>query len=210
MQRKTGGNDYLSYLERQQPPAPTGKRMLVKKPEPKAVACVLSVRGVGSRWVFEKPSKPAPPIVYRVPPELLSEFLASGQTAQDFLASAGLLPELEPEPQMPTVRAVARVTAIDRDKTERLSCEWMAENLGGMLEFGVPAGRIDVLTESTVFEVKQAHNWKHALGQVLVYGSYFPDREKVIVLVGKTQQHIEIAKSHCAAFNVQVVDFAEL
>ena len=37
---------------------------------------------------------------------------------------------------------------------------------------------IDVLTADKIIEVKQEHNWKHALGQVKCYGFYYPNKEK--------------------------------
>jgi hypothetical protein len=149
-----------------------------------------------------------------IPTGHLAQFIESGLSAEAFLASIGLLlPACENESTLPTVSPVTtapNVAASERDKTERLACEWIARTLGGVLEFTLEAGRIDVLTESAVVEVKQAYNWKHALGQVLVYGSYFPRRIKMIVLVGNADRFIEIARRHCALLDVEVIDFREM
>jgi len=52
----------------------------------------------------------------------------------------------------------------------------------GSIEVETPIGFIDVLTADKIIEVKQEHNWKHALGQVKCYGFYYPNKEKWIYL----------------------------
>jgi hypothetical protein len=47
-----------------------------------------------------------------------------------------------------------------------------------------PFGNVDLLTSSEIVEVKEIGNWKGAIGQVLMYGLFFPDREKVVYLFG--------------------------
>lgn len=49
-------------------------------------------------------------------------------------------------------------------------------------KIGIP----DILTESQVIEVKQGKNWKHAIGQVLVYRLYYPEHTARIHLFGRT------------------------
>lgn len=46
---------------------------------------------------------------------------------------------------------------------------------------GVLLGRVDILTEKHLIEVKlNINNWKAALGQLMVYGLRFPNHEKWI------------------------------
>ena len=52
------------------------------------------------------------------------------------------------------------------------------------LEVETPVGFIDVLTDTEVIEIKRAHKWKHAVGQVICYGNYYPDLQKRIHLFG--------------------------
>jgi hypothetical protein len=179
----------------------------------------IVARSIGvKRWQFEKPDAPLPPNTYVIPPDRLDEFLQSGLTAEEFLKSIGAMPESVepvpiPEPKQTSVPAKVYKPSTEmmaRDKTERLACEWMAKHFNGCLEFNTPVGRIDVLSESTVYEVKQARNWKHALGQVLAYSHYFPDRQKTIVLVGKVDQFIDAATYHCGLFGVDVLSFDDI
>jgi hypothetical protein len=45
---------------------------------------------------------------------------------------------------------------------------------GGTMEVACDHGVVDLLTDDEVIEVKEAHQWKHALGQVLAYKACFP------------------------------------
>lgn len=51
-------------------------------------------------------------------------------------------------------------------------------------EVWTPAGKIDILTPSLLIEVKIWGQWKQAIGQVICYGTYYPDRQKHIHFFG--------------------------
>ena len=81
----------------------------------------------------------------------------------------------------------------------------LAKKIGGKREVRTLAGNLDILTSSQVIEVKGIKAWKHALGQVLIYGDYYPSHQKRIHLYGETQESfLEMINSHCAKFNVTV------
>ena len=81
----------------------------------------------------------------------------------------------------------------------------LAKELNGKREVRTLAGNIDVLASSQIIEVKEIKFWKAALGQVLVYGHYYPSHQKRIHLYGETQESfLEMINSHCAKFNVTV------
>lgn len=52
-------------------------------------------------------------------------------------------------------------------------------------EVPTPVGYIDVLTEDTLYEAKHWSSVKHALGQILFYGHYYPRPEQIIVVFAK-------------------------
>lgn len=52
----------------------------------------------------------------------------------------------------------------------------------GEIEVKCNYGFVDVQTENMIIEVKYAKNWKHALGQVLVYAEEFPTKKLGICL----------------------------
>ena len=79
------------------------------------------------------------------------------------------------------------------------------EKLGGEIEVPCLAGRIDILTSIEIIEVKRVFAWKSALGQILVYGSYYPIHQKRIHLFGKTDRdNLGLIKKHCDNFQVVV------
>ena len=81
----------------------------------------------------------------------------------------------------------------------------LAKQLNGKREITTIAGNIDVLTTTELIEIKAVKMWKHALGQVLIYGYYYPSHQKRIHLYGETQESfLNMIKSHCNRFNVKV------
>jgi len=57
-----------------------------------------------------------------------------------------------------------------------------AELLCGQMEVETPVGRIDILTESRLIEIKNITNWKDGVGQLICYGHFYPDHEKWLYL----------------------------
>jgi hypothetical protein len=90
-----------------------------------------------------------------------------------------------------------------QEKTMQMA---LAEKLkGSQVEVETLAGRIDILTPKQVIEVKRVKDWKSALGQVLVYGHYYPSHQKRIHLYGETQESfLSMVRSHCEKLNVIV------
>lgn len=81
----------------------------------------------------------------------------------------------------------------------------LCKDLNGKREVVTLAGNIDVLTQTEIIEVKTVSLWKAALGQVLVYGHYYPSHQKRIHLYGETQESfLKMVQSHCKKFNVIV------
>jgi len=72
----------------------------------------------------------------------------------------------------------------DRQSLERACVLRLKEQLGGKLEVSTPVGRIDLLTQRQILEVKEVSLWKSALGQILAYGNYYPHHGKRIHLFG--------------------------
>lgn len=72
----------------------------------------------------------------------------------------------------------------------------LAMQLDGKRDVPTPVGFIDVLTADQLIEVKWIGCWKHAVGQVLMYGLYHPLHQKRIHLFGdaKADQVNSISK----------------
>jgi len=63
----------------------------------------------------------------------------------------------------------------------------LAMSLDGQTEVYCRAGRIDILTDTEIIEVKEITSWKSAIGQVLAYGIDYPDHTKRIHLFAATK-----------------------
>jgi len=95
--------------------------------------------------------------------------------------------------------------AIHQMVTESDYSDALSRKLDGKREVTTLAGRIDVLTQTEVIEVKPVVAWKCALGQVLVYGDYYPSHQKRIHLFGETQESfLNMIRKHCGKRNVIV------
>ena len=82
--------------------------------------------------------------------------------------------------------------------------------LGGQTEVVTAVGRIDLLTETEIIEVKQVSDWKAALGQILTYSGFFPEHIKRIHLFGDcTPQKKEVICSTLLSFDV-IATFEEV
>jgi hypothetical protein len=80
--------------------------------------------------------------------------------------------------------------------------------LGGDTEVSCPCGRIDLLTDRYIIELKRASQWKHALGQLLSYSAYHLHQKRVIYLFGSSMEldkYLPIATNICHAYDVQVI-----
>jgi hypothetical protein len=91
---------------------------------------------------------------------------------------------------------------INLNKSFRIA---IAKSLGGQTEVQTVDGRIDILTATEIIEVKTARNWKHALGQILVYGKHYPYHQKRIHLYGNiSEDSLQKAILICRSHNVLV------
>lgn len=78
--------------------------------------------------------------------------------------------------------------------------------VGGLIEVATPAGRIDLLTDTEVIEVKSVRDWKGALGQVLVYSGFYPQHQKRLHLFGTAKELKALADIEAAviSFGIKV------
>lgn len=83
------------------------------------------------------------------------------------------------------------------------------QEVGGEIEVPTKTGRIDILTDTYVVEIKDVRHWKAAVGQVLVYQLEFPSHQARIHLYGKSSNdHKAMIISYCAKLGV-LATFAE-
>lgn len=76
-------------------------------------------------------------------------------------------------------------------------------------EVWTPSGVIDVLTDEEVIEVKYYRKWQRGMGQVLAYGSHYPERAKRLHLFAhkgdeRVDHFVTQAKFVCQEYGVHV------
>jgi DNA-binding MarR family transcriptional regulator len=89
--------------------------------------------------------------------------------------------------------------AIERKVTESLKAA-----LGGKTEVKTPVGRIDLLTDTEIIEVKNIGEWKGALGQLLIYSLHYPNHKKRIHLFGKNIDGLAMISDIIRTFDITV------
>lgn len=82
-------------------------------------------------------------------------------------------------------RATTRVT---KQVEAQVQADLAACLEGAKTEVSTPVGRIDILTEYEVIEVKRYASWKHALGQAIAYSVFYPQKHPRIHLVGRVNK----------------------
>lgn len=92
------------------------------------------------------------------------------------------------------------------ENLEARICKILQSQLGGLIEVSTPAGRIDLLTDTEIIEIKRFGDWKAALGQILIYSGFYPEHRKRIHLFGfQTElEKLTDVEAACLSFNVNV------
>ncbi len=81
--------------------------------------------------------------------------------------------------------------------------EKLKKDLNSEEEIKTPVGYVDLMTKNEIIEIKGASKWKHALGQIMSYGSFYPEHKKVIYLFGAESPDTH-AENICATFDVEI------
>lgn len=91
-------------------------------------------------------------------------------------------------------------------RTEEMIQKEFVENYGGLREVLTPVGKIDVLTDKHIIEIKRAKAWKGAVGQLLMYSHYYPNHQKILYLfeINKCVD-LELIEYHCGEFNITTI-----
>lgn len=79
-----------------------------------------------------------------------------------------------------------RYPKTQKRQTEKVIRDRLASTISNsQIEVVTKSGRIDILTPLEIIEVKQVRKYKHAMGQVISYGCYYPQHKRRIHLYGK-------------------------
>jgi hypothetical protein len=99
-----------------------------------------------------------------------------------------------------------------KDKTsykllERNIQEKLSKRFGFAKEVSTPIGRIDILGDDILCEIKSGSQWKHGLGQLCGYSQYYLTHRLYLCLFDISKStDIEVVKQVCKEFGVTVVN----
>ncbi|MEP0914676.1 hypothetical protein NDI45_27630 [Leptolyngbya sp. GB1-A1] len=103
------------------------------------------------------------------------------------------------------IDATSYVNFRQQDNPEQQVHDRLHQELGGPVKVKTATGRIDLLTDTELIEVKHINDWESALGQVLAYSGFYPEHRKQIHLFGTADPLKLIAiRSTCSDLGVVV------
>jgi hypothetical protein len=108
--------------------------------------------------------------------------------------------------EVPKPRKKDKPLAVIRQE-EKLTADRLALALEGEREAINDDGRVDILTKEYVIEVKSACNYKHAIGQAIVYSFHYPSKTPMIYLFGDNLEEYRYrAMYHCTRLSIEYRD----
>ena len=82
----------------------------------------------------------------------------------------------------------------------------LAKQFNAEMEVATLAGYIDLLNEDTIISIKESSLWKQALGEILIYSTYYPLKKKIIYLFGNAPEYkIEIIKNIYSKYDIELI-----
>lgn len=105
---------------------------------------------------------------------------------------------------------LCRLQVSENEQKERNIQEELCVLLKGKKEVQTIAGFIDILTEKAIIEIKEFSEWKGALGQILSYADFYPEKQKIVVLFGDVNiELLTTIKRIYGQFNIQLQIFSD-
>ncbi|AAV50308.1 putative Kila-N domain-containing protein [Acanthamoeba castellanii mimivirus] len=75
---------------------------------------------------------------------------------------------------------------------------------GGEIEVETKTGRIDLMTNDKIIEIKNYYKWKNAIGQLFAYSIYYPDKKKCLYLFNVGTNDLNEIKKVCKKYDVKL------
>ena len=111
-------------------------------------------------------------------------------------------------PENSTASRAHSKTEVSKKVDEKSVRDALARHARGEIEWGTPAGSIDVFTQDEIIEIKHCRNWKNGVGQVLAYGEYYPVHKKRLHLFARegerASKYFEMATKLCVKEEIRV------
>jgi len=90
-------------------------------------------------------------------------------------------------------------------KAETKVQERLQTTLGGEREVVHPVGKIDLLTQSEIIEVKEVSVWMKGVGQLMIYGQDYPFHQKRLHVFGVVSTDKKaLIENYCTCLSIEV------
>ena len=100
-------------------------------------------------------------------------------------------------------KEMAHLSPIRNSTREKEIQDKLCTKYDGETEIETEFGNIDLLTNKYIIEIKTYDNWKCAIGQILVYGSKYPNKTKMIYLFDVPEKNkIKAIKKFCKSNSI--------
>jgi hypothetical protein len=86
----------------------------------------------------------------------------------------------------------------------------LKDKLNAEIEVKTPVGYIDIVSDSHIIEIKRVSLWKSALGQILCYAIYFPEKKKQIYLFGESKVEKQVILTACEKYDIEVIFHSDI
>lgn len=108
------------------------------------------------------------------------------------------------ENQVEYYDALSNMTIFSNDNKEAVIQHALHNKLKGEMEAKTLAGNIDLLTNKYLIEIKSYDDWKNGLGQLISYGHYHADKQKILYLFDVNKQPLSVIKEICRANDIRL------
>ena len=91
--------------------------------------------------------------------------------------------------------------------SEAAVCWQLAKDTSGRTEVICATGKIDILTDTEIIEVKRWCHWKHALGQLLAYKACYPNRNMRAHFFSKRTKIYNFVVNFLTHYGIRVTEY---
>jgi hypothetical protein len=99
--------------------------------------------------------------------------------------------------------ALSDLEPFNHNNKKKLIQKKLHKKYGGQIEVTTQVGDIDLLTDDLLIEIKTYDNWKCALGQLIAYSTFYPNRDKCMYLFDIGDKDVKIIKKICNKENIK-------
>jgi hypothetical protein len=102
------------------------------------------------------------------------------------------------------IESFEQIKSNPREDIESVISNRIAKEINGEREVETRFGKIDVLSDIWLIEVKNIKKWHNGIGQILIYSEDYPEKRKRLHLFGQTIKNINDIEMICNKYGIEV------